>query len=53
MVHCKIQVVTGYNFQIKLQFVSIMIIFVLVNSVYPDEMPNYVPFNLGLLCMQW
>ena len=31
---------------------SLKIIFVLANSVDPDEMPHYAAFNLDLLCLQ-
>ena len=38
---------------LKLQFSSLNIIFVLANSVDPDEMPHYyAAFNLGILCLQ-
>ena len=38
--------VTGYNFQTKLYYSEIM--YVLANSVEPDEMSHYVAFYLGL-----
>ena len=40
--------VTGYNFQIKIVFLSLMIVFVLENSVDTDELPPNVAFHLGL-----
>ena len=36
----------------KIVVFSLEIIFVLANSVEPDEMPYYAAFNLGLLCLQ-
>ena len=36
----------------KIAIFSLKIIFVLENSVDPDEMPHYAAFNLGLLCLQ-
>ena len=30
---------------------SLKIIFVLANSVDPDEMPHYAAFNMDLLCL--
>ena len=44
MVHCIIPGVTGYNFH-KIVFLSLKIVFVLANSVDPDEMLHY---HLGL-----
>ena len=41
--------VTDYNFQIKLHFSEI--VFVLANSVDPDEMLHYAAFHLGLHCL--
>ena len=35
----------------NLQFFSLKIIFVVTNSVDPDEMPHYAAFNLDLLCL--
>ena len=51
-INLELSIVKGYNFEIKLQFFSVKIIFVLANSVDPDEMPHYAAFNLGLLCLQ-
>ena len=42
--------VTGYNFQNQL-FLSLTIVFVLANSVDPDEMLQYAAFHLGLHCL--
>ena len=42
------QGVTVYNFQVKLSFFSLKIVFVLTNSVDPDEMALKVAFHLGL-----
>ena len=39
MVHCIYPEVTGYNFQVKIVFLSLKIVFALANSVNPDEMP--------------
>ena len=36
----------------KLQFFSLNIMFVLANSVDPDEIPHYAAFNLDLFCLQ-
>ena len=35
----------------KIAFLSLKIVFVLANSVDPDEMPHYVAFHLGLHCV--
>ena len=51
MVHCIIQGVTGLFSKQHCSF-SLEIIFVLANSVDPDEMPHYAAFNLNLLCLQ-
>ena len=52
MVHyVEYQGLTGYYFQIKLYFLSRKIVFVLANSVNPDEMPHYAAFHLGLHCL--
>ena len=50
MVHCIYQGVTSYTciFQTKIVFFSLMIIFVIANSVDWDEMQHYVAYNLGL-----
>ena len=32
-------------------FLSLKMVFVLANSVYPDEMPHYAAFHLGIHCM--
>ena len=45
---CKKLKVTSLN---KIAVFSLKIILVLANSVDPDEMPHYVAFNLGLLCL--
>ena len=44
--------VSGCNFQKKLYFFhfSLKIVFVLENSVDPDEMPHNAAFHLGLHC---
>ena len=44
----------GHRFEFlnKIAVFSLKIIFVLANSVDPDEMPHYVAFNLDLLCLQ-
>ena len=40
------------NSKLKLYFfLSVKIVFVLVNSANPDEMPHYVAFHLGLHCL--
>ena len=52
MVHCVYRGVTGYNFQQKSIFFSLKIVFVLANSVDPDEMPHYAAFHLGLHCLK-
>ena len=43
--------VTGYNFQIKIAFLFLKIIFALANGAEPDEMPHYAAFHLGLHCL--
>ena len=32
-------------------FISLKIVFMLANSAYPDEMPPYAAFYLGLHCL--
>ena len=32
-------------------FLSLKIVFILANSVYPDEMPHHAAFHLGLHCL--
>ena len=44
MVHCIYPGVTGYNFLVKIVFLSLKIVFALANSVDSDEMPHYVAF---------
>ena len=39
--------VKGYDFQNKSIFLSLKIVFVLANSVDPDEMPHNVTFHLA------
>ena len=41
----------GNNFQIKIQFYSLKIVFVLANTVEPDEMLHDEAFHLGLHCL--
>ena len=41
-------IVYGYNFQIKIEFLSLKVVFVLANSVDPDEMLHYAANHLGL-----
>ena len=36
---------------IKIEFLSQKIVFVLANSVHPDEMPHYAENHLGLHCL--
>ena len=44
--------VTCYNFQIKIVLLIIRrFVFVLANSVDPDEMPHYAAFYLVLHCL--
>ena len=38
-------------FQNKIVFLSLKIVFVLANSVDPDEMPHSKAFHLGLHCL--
>ena len=54
MVYCIIQGATDYNFFLNkiVVFFSMKSIFVLANSVDPNEMPHYAAFNLGLHCLQ-
>ena len=47
MVHCIIQGDTGFKFETILQFFSLKIIFVLANSVDPEEMPHYAGVRSG------
>ena len=51
MVHCIYWGVIGYNFQIKLYFFSLKIIFVFANSVDSDEMLHNAAFHLGFQCL--
>ena len=51
MVHSIFEGITGYNFQ-KYCILSLMIDFVLANSLDPDEMPCYVVFHLSFQCFQ-
>ena len=48
MVHCIYPGVTGYNFQVKIVFLSMKIVLTLkiAISVDPNEMPHYVAFHL-------
>ena len=39
------------SFQNKILFLSLKIVFVLANSVDPDEMPHSNAFHLGLHCL--
>ena len=41
---------TGYYFN-KMVFLSLKIIFVLANSLDPDEMPHNAAIHLGLHCL--
>ena len=50
MVHCIYRGVTGYSFQMKIAFHSLKFVFILANTVDPDEMPYDVAFHLGLHC---
>ena len=52
MVNCVYWGVTGYNFLKNIIFLSLKIYSVLANSADPDEMPHFVPFYLGLRCVQ-
>ena len=45
MVHCTYQGVTGPHFQDKM-YLSLKIVFILVNSADPDEMPPYAISSL-------
>ena len=40
--------VTGYNFQMKIVFLSLKIVLVLVNSVDYGEMSHYAAFHLDV-----
>ena len=40
-----------FLFQNKIVFLSLKIVFVLANSVDPDEMPHSEAFHLGLHCL--
>ena len=51
MLHHIYRKVTSYNFQIKIVFLSLKIVFVSANSEDPDEMPHNVAFHLGLHCL--
>ena len=51
MVHCIHLGVTGYNFLIRIAFLSLKMIFVLANSVDPDEIPLYVTFHQFVLIL--
>ena len=42
--------VTGYNFQIKIVFLSLKIVFVLVNRIDLDEMSHFAAFHMCLHC---
>ena len=44
-------IVYDLNFQIEIVFFSLKIVFVLANSVDPDEMLDYAAFHLGLHCL--
>ena len=44
-------IVYGHNFQIKIVFLSLKIVFVLANSVDPDKMLHYEAFDFGLHCL--
>ena len=39
------------DFTNKIVFLSLKIVYVLANSVDPDEMLHYAAFQLGLYCM--
>ena len=45
------QGVTGYNFQIKIVFLSLKMDFVKANSTDPDEMQHHVAFHQDLHCL--
>ena len=51
MAHCIYRGTTGYNSQMIIVFMSLEIVFVLANSVDPDEMPLYAVFHQGLHCL--
>ena len=40
-----------YNFQIKITFLYLNIVFVLADRVDPDEMRHYVAFHQCLQCL--
>ena len=50
-VNCIYGGVRGYNFQNKIVILSLKIVFVLENSVDPDEMLHYAAFLLGPNCL--
>ena len=52
MVFCIYGGVTGCNFKKKIVFLSLKTVFVLANSVDPDEMPHNAAFHLGLTVSQ-
>ena len=52
MVHCIIKWVTYILISEQNCSFSLKIIFVLANSIVPDEMPHYAAFNRDLLCLQ-
>ena len=43
--------ITCYNFQIKIVFIFLKIVFSLANGVDSDEMQHDVAFHLGLHCL--
>ena len=51
MVHCIYGEVTGYNNQIKIVFLSPKMVFVLANSLDPDEISHNATFHQGLHCL--
>ena len=44
---------SGYNIKniVSIVFFCLKICFTYIYSVDPDEMPQYVPFHLGLYCL--
>ena len=42
---------TGYNFQIKIAFLSLKMVLVLANNGDHGEMPHHAAFHLGLHCL--
>ena len=51
MVNCLYRRVTCYHFKIILFFfLRLKVVFILANNAYPDEMPPYAAFYLGLHC---